>query len=103
MRLPDAQNAGIANSHLCRERSCGPVGCVRWLGLGCPSDDFKDEAQRDPWGAPMYARAKGVDRAEVATAIATRDLKQKAKNYVEYTLRRAEERIRPVWQIGMGI
>ena len=71
-----------------------------WVVLAMTS---RHEAQRDPWGAPMYARAKGVDRAEVATAIATRDLKQKAKNYVEYTLRRAEERIRPVWQIGMGI
>jgi len=51
----------------------------------------------------MYARSKGIDRAEVAAAIATRDLKHKAKNYVEYTIRRAEERIRPVRQIGIGI
>ncbi len=43
----------------------------------------------------MYARGKGVDRREVAEAIATRDLSHKANNYVEYTIRRADEKIGP--------
>lgn len=72
-------------------------------------EDFRRDARyagdgnRVDFAYAMYARAKGVDRAEVAAAIATRDLKHKAKNYVEYTIRRAEERIRPMRQIGMEI
>ena len=41
----------------------------------------------------LYARGRGVDREQVAAAIATRDLSHKAKNYVEYTIARAERKI----------
>ena len=41
----------------------------------------------------QHAQTLNVMRAEsVAAALATRDLSQKAKDYVEYTIRRAEER-----------
>lgn len=72
-------------------------------------EDFRQDARyagdgnRVDFAYAMYARGKGVDRAEVAAAIATRDLTHKAKNYVEYTISRAEERISPARQIGMGI
>ena len=64
---------------------------------------YAGDGNRVDFAYAMYARAQGVDRAEVAAAIATRDLKHKAKNYVEYTIRRAEKRIRSGHQIGMGI
>ena len=62
-----------------------------------------DDFRRDPryrgdshavdFAYAMYARARGVDREQVAAAIATRDLSHKAKNYVEYTITRAERKI----------
>ena len=64
---------------------------------------YAGDGNRIDFAYAMYARSKGMDRTEVAAAIATRNLKHKANNYVEYTIRRAEERIRPVRQIGMGI
>ena len=72
-------------------------------------EDFRQDARyagdgnRIDFAYAMYARAQGVDRAEVAAAIATRDLKHKARNYVEYTIGRAEDRIRLVRHVGMGI
>lgn len=62
-------------------------------------EDFRQDARyagdgnRVDFAYAMYARGKDVDRREVAAAIATRDLSHKANNYVEYTIRRAEEKI----------
>jgi len=64
-------------------------------------EDFRQDARyagdgnRVDFAYAMYARGKGVDRSEVAAAMATRDLSHKASNYVEYTIRRAEEKIGP--------
>ena len=62
-----------------------------------------DDFRRDPryggdshavdFAYAMYARGRGVDREQVAAAIATRNLSHKAKNYVEYTITRAERKI----------
>jgi len=85
------------------------LGAERTFGTLKTIEDFRQDSRyagdgnRIDFAYAMYARSKGIDRAEVAAAIATRDLKHKAKNYVEYTIRRAEERIRPVRQIGIGI
>ena len=51
----------------------------------------------------MYARARGVDRGEVAAAIATRDLSRKAKNYIEYTITRAERKIGVGQELGTSL
>ena len=56
---------------------------------------YAGDGNRIDFAYAMYARGKGVDRAEVAAAIATRNLRHKASNYVEYTIRRAEEKIGP--------
>jgi len=63
---------------------------------------YAGDGNRVDFAYAMYARAKGVDRAEVATALETRDLSHKAKNYVEYTIRRAEQKISPAQVNSMG-
>jgi len=56
---------------------------------------YGGDGHRVDFAYAMYARTKGIDRADVAAAIETRDLSHKAKNYVEYTIRRAEQKISP--------
>jgi len=63
---------------------------------------YSGDGNRVDFAYAMYARAKGVDRAEVAAAIETRDLRHKAKNYVEYTIRRAEQKVTPAQVNSMG-
>jgi RepB DNA-primase from phage plasmid len=72
-----------------------------------------DDFRRDPrygsdqhsvdFAYAMYARARGVDRGEVAAAIATRDLSHKAKNYIEYTITRAEQKIGVGQDLGASL
>ncbi len=63
---------------------------------------YAGDGNRVDFAYAMYARAKGVDQAEVAAAIETRDLSHKAKNYVEYTIRRAEQKIGPAQANNMS-
>jgi hypothetical protein len=71
-----------------------------------------DDFRRDPryggdghvidFAYAIYARGRGVDREQVAAAIATRDLSHKAKNYVEYTITRAERKISAGPDVSLG-
>jgi hypothetical protein len=54
---------------------------------------YRGDSHAVDFAYAMYARGKGVDREQVAAAIATRDLSHKAKNYIEYTITRAERKI----------
>jgi hypothetical protein len=62
-------------------------------------DDFRQDPRyggdnhRIDFAYAIYASEKGVDRARIAAAIATRDLRHKGRNYVEYTIARAERKI----------
>ncbi len=63
---------------------------------------YRGDNHRVDFAYAMYAREKGVDRGQVAAAIATRDLSHKAKNYVEYTITRAERKIGVGHDVGIS-